>query len=333
MATRTFSNKRFLWAGVITGVILMLLFILHGAASAATLSLTSKDPSVFSGQPVTFKGEVALQQGETVHSVTFSVNGPQSFSVALPIPADDGKFPISLQPAGVQAPVTGTVTRKSMDDSTGYGYGPDHNNGRLVYELSWTPSANGDYVAHLQATSSSSPVGEVTRPFTVGSLSDFSGKIDFTGIVQSLPNGLLTGMWKVQGISVNVTADTKVHGTPAQGSLVKVQGALASDGTVTAKQVHVKNDEAAPKPKDQGKDEKKDKDDHGKTQGQNQASSQGNDNGNSQGDQGNNQGNGKASNQGNGTGASNGNGNSQDNPGKGKGHEKAKGQNKPAKDD
>ncbi len=74
---------------------------------------------------------------------------------------------------------------------------------------------------------------------------DFSGPVEFTGKVQSLPApGTLpatptpanttVGIWKIQGLSVDVTADTKIEGAPQVGAIVRVKGTVSIDGVVHA---------------------------------------------------------------------------------------------------
>ena len=63
------------------------------------------------------------------------------------------------------------------------------------------------------------------------------GEIEFTGTVQSLPQGGTTGTWQIQGLSVKVSDSTRIKGTPEVGSLVEVEGVLAPDGVVQAKKI------------------------------------------------------------------------------------------------
>jgi hypothetical protein len=99
----------------------------------------------------------------------------------------------------------------------------------------------------------------------------FTGRINFSGVVQSLPapGGAgygygygtptpcladddrpdrnssechLVGVWQIQGLKVDVAADTHVHGNPQVGSLVKVIGVITPDGVVHAKNINeIKN--------------------------------------------------------------------------------------------
>lgn len=68
--------------------------------------------------------------------------------------------------------------------------------------------------------------------------------IRFYGVVQELPgtNGWV-GNWKVNGLTVQVTAQTQVrqtNGAPAVGKPVEVKGILQNDGTVNAVQIETK---------------------------------------------------------------------------------------------
>lgn len=93
--------------------------------------------------------------------------------------------------------------------------------------------------------------GVSAMPSQQGASSEFSGPINFVGKVQSLPvptgstlstptsSQPLIGMWKVQGLSVEVTADTRIEGSPQVGAIVKVQGAISTDGVVHARFIHV----------------------------------------------------------------------------------------------
>lgn len=67
--------------------------------------------------------------------------------------------------------------------------------------------------------------------------------ITLVGAVEVLPSGGLVGDWTVAGKTVHVTASTAVdqdHGSVAVGVLVKVEGTLASDGSVDATTIEVK---------------------------------------------------------------------------------------------
>jgi hypothetical protein len=82
------------------------------------------------------------------------------------------------------------------------------------------------------------------------------GHIEFTGFVQSMPATGPVGTWQIEGLTVQVTAGTKVHGTPQVGSFVKVEGTIAADGVVTAKAIKVRGDDGKDddKPDVRGKD-------------------------------------------------------------------------------
>jgi hypothetical protein len=87
---------------------------------------------------------------------------------------------------------------------------------------------------------------EQTRVRSLEAPIPFTGKIEFTGVVQSRPNGGI-GAWTIQGLTVQVTADTKIKGDPATGDTVKVEGSLDSDGTVAAKEIKSHGDDDKPK--------------------------------------------------------------------------------------
>ncbi len=70
---------------------------------------------------------------------------------------------------------------------------------------------------------------------------DEFGQIEFEGFVQALPSttGFL-GDWTVSGLTVHVSTDTELDldgGTVAVGDAVKVEGTLAQDGSVTAREI------------------------------------------------------------------------------------------------
>jgi hypothetical protein len=77
------------------------------------------------------------------------------------------------------------------------------------------------------------------------------GRIEFSGRVQQMPQGGNIGTWNIQGLTVQVTASTKVKDTPQVGSFVKVEGHLTADGVVQAKEIK------ADKPEN-GRDKKED---------------------------------------------------------------------------
>ncbi|MBI5303319.1 MAG: hypothetical protein HY868_14385 [Chloroflexi bacterium] len=68
--------------------------------------------------------------------------------------------------------------------------------------------------------------------------------IRFYGIVQELPNTTgWIGDWKVNGLTIHVTAQTQVqqsNGAPAVGKPVEVKGILQNDGTVNALRIETK---------------------------------------------------------------------------------------------
>lgn len=78
---------------------------------------------------------------------------------------------------------------------------------------------------------------------------DFVGKIEFTGIVQALPASGLLGKWKIQGLTVEVTAGTEVKlETPAViGAVAKVEGYLLTNGVIQAREIKV-GDDHLPRP-------------------------------------------------------------------------------------
>lgn len=75
---------------------------------------------------------------------------------------------------------------------------------------------------------------EVQRPPVSG--------IELMGFVLQLPEGGLVGDWKVNDVTVHVTADTTIdqtQGRVAVGALVKVRGTHAEDRTVNATRIEV----------------------------------------------------------------------------------------------
>lgn len=70
---------------------------------------------------------------------------------------------------------------------------------------------------------------------------DEFGRIELEGFVQTLPaTAGLIGDWTVSGLTVHVTADTEIDqedGAIVVGSAVKVEGLLATDGSVTAREI------------------------------------------------------------------------------------------------
>lgn len=71
-------------------------------------------------------------------------------------------------------------------------------------------------------------------------IAELQGKIEFTGLVQSMPDDGYIGMWVVQGMDVSVTEDTRIKGDPQVWAFVKVNGTLDADGTVTARQIQAR---------------------------------------------------------------------------------------------
>ena len=84
-------------------------------------------------------------------------------------------------------------------------------------------------------------------------------KIEFYGVVESLPEGGLTGDWVVSGATVRVFSTTKIeqeHGPVAVGSCVEVEGTAQGDGSVDAREIEVKSSAGGCKtgdPNDDGK--------------------------------------------------------------------------------
>ena len=74
-----------------------------------------------------------------------------------------------------------------------------------------------------------------------GDHDDEFGEIEFEGFVQALPaTANLVGDWTVSGLTVHVTTDTEIeqeHGAIVVGSAVEVEGLLAADGSVTAREI------------------------------------------------------------------------------------------------
>jgi len=63
------------------------------------------------------------------------------------------------------------------------------------------------------------------------------------GTIQSLPPSGMIGDWKVNGLTVHVSATTVIeqeHGAPAVGVAVEVKGLVQADGSVNALKIEVK---------------------------------------------------------------------------------------------
>jgi hypothetical protein len=68
-------------------------------------------------------------------------------------------------------------------------------------------------------------------------------RINFVGMVESLPSEGLIGQWRVSGRTVTVTLRTGLNmerGPVRVGSIVKVKGLLLADGSIEAKKVIVR---------------------------------------------------------------------------------------------
>ena len=64
----------------------------------------------------------------------------------------------------------------------------------------------------------------------------------FFGEIQALPSAGIVGTWRVAGLTVQVTAATRVEteaGAPALGSPVRVEGAQQPDGSFVASEINV----------------------------------------------------------------------------------------------
>lgn len=243
MIAHALSRKPMLVTGALTAVIFAVLLLLPNAASALTIGLGSDPANTALSQPIRFKGHIVLERGELLDKVTFSVEGPASFSVPLPIPPTEGEMSISIDSQGL----SGTVKRHHLSSTTGYGYTPSEGAGKLTYELRWTPPALGEYTARLTATSSGAVVGQVTRPFSVVERPqppESPGKIEFTGEVQSMSTGQSNGNWTIQGLTVVVTNHNEIKDHIGVGDFVKVEGSLSEDGLVHAEEIKVKENEA-----------------------------------------------------------------------------------------
>jgi hypothetical protein len=65
--------------------------------------------------------------------------------------------------------------------------------------------------------------------------------IKFYGVVQEVPASGVVGTYKINGLTVNVTAQTKIeHGPIVVNAIVEVKGVLQTDGTVDALKIEVK---------------------------------------------------------------------------------------------
>lgn len=74
------------------------------------------------------------------------------------------------------------------------------------------------------------------------SAEDDPGEVEFHGVVEALPGSGLVGDWVVSGVTVHVTASTRIeeeHGPVAVGAFVEVKGLAGADGSVTATKVEV----------------------------------------------------------------------------------------------
>ncbi len=84
---------------------------------------------------------------------------------------------------------------------------------------------------------------EVLPTETAGPASPTSDTIEFVGAIKTLPGTAdFTGDWVVATTTVHVTTSTTIdqsQGTVAVGALVKVEGALQSDGSVNAAEIKV----------------------------------------------------------------------------------------------
>ena len=76
-----------------------------------------------------------------------------------------------------------------------------------------------------------------------GSL-DREDDIEFTGTLESMPDGGMTGTWTVEGMDVMVTADTELDEGLTIGASVKVEGSFAEGGAVIAREIEDAVDEA-----------------------------------------------------------------------------------------
>lgn len=85
----------------------------------------------------------------------------------------------------------------------------------------------------------------LAQRITVQSTGDRSRETKFIGTIQQLPSGGLLGAWLVSGNTVNVDAQTEVHGNASRyrvGAVVKIHGRRLADNTVTADEVSLADD-------------------------------------------------------------------------------------------
>lgn len=64
----------------------------------------------------------------------------------------------------------------------------------------------------------------------------------FTGVIEALPAGSTIGVWKVSGLTINVTAATKIEaegGVPAVGATVRIEGVQAADASIAASEINL----------------------------------------------------------------------------------------------
>jgi hypothetical protein len=138
--------------------------------------------------------------------------------------------------------VSGTTVHVTADTEI------DQEDGAIVVgvrvEVKGTPESDGSITAdriEVESDDEGDDDGDDNDDDGDNNDDDQFGQIEFEGFVQALPptTGFL-GDWTVSGLTVHVTADTEIdqeHGAIAVGSAVKVEGLLAADGSVTAREI------------------------------------------------------------------------------------------------
>ncbi len=88
-------------------------------------------------------------------------------------------------------------------------------------------------------------LGSVVAASTLSRSTADASDIELTGVVQALPEEGAAGTWVIQGIKVQVGADTELDADLSVGSTVKVQGTLDKNGVVVAREIETETAQAA----------------------------------------------------------------------------------------
>ena len=73
-----------------------------------------------------------------------------------------------------------------------------------------------------------------------------AGEVELDGVVETMPASGLIGTWQVSGRTINVTETTEIdqeEGTLAVGSMVEVEGVEQADGSITARELEVEDED------------------------------------------------------------------------------------------